>query len=70
MGPVSKVELTRCSFEDIEEFHSIIQGHDESSRVTDVTMTDLTVNSELIEKASDALIDIKEHTSGITFATS
>ncbi|MHC3820228.1 glycosyl hydrolase family 28 protein [Streptomyces sp. DT9] len=70
VGPVSKVELTRCSFEDIEDFHSIIQGHDESSRVTDVTITDLTVNGELIEKASDALIDIKEHTSDITFATS
>lgn len=70
VGPVRDVELTRCSFEDIEEYRSIIRGHDESNRITGVTITDLEMNGELIGNAADGLIDIESHTDDIEFVIS
>jgi hypothetical protein len=70
VGPISGVELTRCSFEDTAGFHSIIQGQDSSSKVSNVAITDLTMNGRTITSASAGLIDIHSNTSNITFATS
>ncbi|SFL00325.1 Glycosyl hydrolases family 28 [Paenibacillus sp. 1_12] len=67
VGPVSNIELTRVSFENINNFHSFIQGYDSSSKVSNVTITDLKMNGNKITSASQGLIDIGANTSNISF---
>ncbi|WP_339315939.1 glycosyl hydrolase family 28 protein [Paenibacillus sp. FSL R10-2734] len=67
VGPVSNIELTRVSFENINNFHSFIQGYDSTSKVSNVTITDLMMNGEKITSASQGLINIGPNTSNITF---
>ncbi|MEC0226559.1 RICIN domain-containing protein [Paenibacillus alba] len=69
VGPVSNVELTRVSFENINNFHSFIQGYDSSSKVSNISITDLKMNGNVITNASQGLIDIGANTSNITFNT-
>ncbi|ACU75715.1 conserved hypothetical protein [Catenulispora acidiphila DSM 44928] len=69
-GPITGVELVRVSFENINGFHSIIQGENSKSKVSNVSFTDLTINGRPVKKASDGLIDINANTSDITFAVS
>jgi hypothetical protein len=70
VGPISNVEITRASFENLSGFHSYIQGQDGNSEVSNVTFKDLKVNGKTITKATDALINVGANTSGITFTTS
>ncbi|MEK3724105.1 glycosyl hydrolase family 28 protein [Paenibacillus sp. FSL H8-0034] len=70
VGPVSNIELVRCTFEDINNFHSKIQGNDSTSMVSNVILRDLKMNGSLITSASQGLIDIGANTSNITFVTS
>jgi hypothetical protein len=67
VAPVSNIELTRVSFENIGNYHSFIQGYDSSSKVSNVTITDLKMNGNKITSASQGLIDIGPNTSNITF---
>ncbi|OCT15164.1 hypothetical protein A8709_13745 [Paenibacillus pectinilyticus] len=69
VGPVSNIEMTRVSFENINNYHSFIQGYDSSSKVSNVNITDLKMNGNLITSASQGLIDIGANTSNITFNT-
>ncbi|WP_307544529.1 hypothetical protein [Paenibacillus sp. V4I5] len=69
VGPVSNIELTRITFENIDNFHSKIQGYDNTSQVSNVAITDLKMNGNFITNASQGLIDISANTSNITFNT-
>ncbi|WHY21386.1 RICIN domain-containing protein [Paenibacillus sp. G2S3] len=69
VGPISNVELTRITFENINNYHSIIQGYDSSSKVSNVNITNLKINGNMIADPSQGLIDIGANTSNITFNT-
>ncbi len=70
VGPISNVELVRVSFENVNGFHSFIQGQDSNGKVSNITLQDLQINGRTITKASDGLINIGANTAGITFLTS
>ncbi|WP_438351918.1 RICIN domain-containing protein [Paenibacillus sp. FA6] len=70
VGPISNVEIIGATFEDTRNFHSIIQGHDSSSKVSNVTIRDLKMNGDYITSASQGAIDINSNTSNITFGVS
>ncbi|WP_438347972.1 RICIN domain-containing protein [Paenibacillus sp. FA6] len=70
VGPISNVELIGVTFEDTRGFKSYIQGHDNSSKVSNVTIRDLKMNGDYITSASQGAIDINSNTSNITFGVS
>ncbi|NQX66467.1 RICIN domain-containing protein [Paenibacillus alba] len=69
VGPISNVELTRITYEDLGNFHSIIQGYDSTSKVSNVNFTNLKMNGTMITNPATGLIDMGANTSNITFNT-
>jgi len=69
-GATRNIEVTRVSFENKGPQHSKLKGYSSTSKLENVTFTDLYMAGELIMNTTDGEMDTNAYVSGITFEDS